>query len=358
MTTPRQLRVILSIVLVMIVFAPFQVSAQEGPTRYTVQPGENLFRIALKYNVTVSDIAAANGISDVTHIYAGQVLIIPNGDTTSQPNNPPPAESQPAEQQPVAASQPAGEGVYHTVQRGESLKSIAAKYGVTWQQLVDANNLANPNVIYVGQRLFVPGVASAPASHPPAEEAAATGSRRHVVQAGEGLSQIAAKYGVTWTAIAAANNLANPDLIYAGMVLIIPDKGTESYSPSYAAPNAPDASGKVILVILSQQRTYAYEDGRLLRAVTVSTGLPGTPTVTGEYRIYVKYDAQLMTGPGYYLPNVPYVMYFYRGYGLHGTYWHNNFGHPMSHGCVNLPTDEARWFYNWAPVGTKVVVRW
>ena len=361
MTTFRQVRYVLIALLLLITFAPLQTFAQEGPTRYTVQQGENLFRIALKYNVTVSDLAAANGITDVTHIYVGQVLIIPTAVESSQPSNPPPdaVEEKPAEQ-PVAVSQPATEGVYHTVQRGESLKSIATKYGVTWQQLVDSNNLANPNVIYVGQRLLIPGVTSAPvaASQPSAEQAAPSGSRRHVVQAGEGLSQIAAKYGVTWTAIAAANNLENPDVIYAGMVLIIPDKGTESYTPNYAAPGAPDSSGKVILVILSQQRTYAYENGKLLHAVTVSTGLPGTPTVTGTYNIYVKYDAQLMTGPGYYLPNVPYVMYFYRGYGLHGTYWHNNFGHPMSHGCVNLPTDEARWFYDWAPVGTKVVVRW
>jgi lipoprotein-anchoring transpeptidase ErfK/SrfK len=48
-------------------------------------------------------------------------------------------------------------------------------------------------------------------------------------------------------------------------------------------------------------------------------------------------------------------MYFYRGYGLHGTYWHNNFGTPMSHGCVNLSTPDARWLFSWAPVGTKVV---
>jgi lipoprotein-anchoring transpeptidase ErfK/SrfK len=65
-----------------------------------------------------------------------------------------------------------------------------------------------------------------------------------------------------------------------------------------------------------------------------------------------------MTGPGYYLPNVPYTMYFYRGYGLHGTYWHANFGRPMSHGCVNLPTYEAQWLFNWAPVGTLVNVHY
>ena len=63
-----------------------------------------------------------------------------------------------------------------------------------------------------------------------------------------------------------------------------------------------------------------------------------------------------MTGPGYYLPGVPYTMYFYKGYALHGTYWHDNFGTPMSHGCVNLETNDAEWLYEFASVGTLVNV--
>jgi len=55
-----------------------------------------------------------------------------------------------------------------------------------------------------------------------------------------------------------------------------------------------------------------------------------------------------MSGPGYRLPNVPHVMFFYKAYALHGTYWHNNFGQPMSHGCVNLRTEDARWLYEWS----------
>jgi lipoprotein-anchoring transpeptidase ErfK/SrfK len=70
----------------------------------------------------------------------------------------------------------------------------------------------------------------------------------------------------------------------------------------------------------------------------------------------VKYEAADMWGPGYYLPAVPYVMYFYEDYGLHGTYWHNNFGTPMSHGCVNFRTEDAQWLFNWASVGTRVVI--
>jgi lipoprotein-anchoring transpeptidase ErfK/SrfK len=118
------------------------------------------------------------------------------------------------------------------------------------------------------------------------------------------------------------------------------------------------SSERWIDVDLSNQRLVAYEGDTPVYWVTVSTGLPGTPTVTGQYRIYVKYPAQTMSGPGYYLPDVPYVMYFYQGYGIHGTYWHNNFGHPMSHGCVNTPTTDAQWLYNWADVGTLINVHY
>ena len=109
-------------------------------------------------------------------------------------------------------------------------------------------------------------------------------------------------------------------------------------------------------VDLTNQRLTAYEGQTVVRTTLVSTGLPRTPTPTGQYHVQLKLRSDAMSGPGYYLPDVPYVMYFYRGYGLHGTYWHSNFGHPMSHGCVNLPTPEAEWLFNWAEVGTLVNV--
>lgn len=111
-------------------------------------------------------------------------------------------------------------------------------------------------------------------------------------------------------------------------------------------------------VNLSQQMVYAYEGGTVVNSFLASTGTWEHPTVTGKYHIYVKYRYTDMAGPGYYLPNVPYTMYFYQGYGLHGTYWHHNFGTPMSHGCVNLQTDNAGWLFNWASVGTLVNVHY
>lgn len=116
--------------------------------------------------------------------------------------------------------------------------------------------------------------------------------------------------------------------------------------------------GRWIDVNLSEQRVYVYEGDVQVNSFLVSTGLPETPTVTGEYRIYVKVPIQDMSGPGYYLPDVPWVMYFYDEYGFHGTYWHNNFGTPMSRGCVNLTVADAAWLYDWASVGTRVSVHY
>jgi lipoprotein-anchoring transpeptidase ErfK/SrfK len=109
-------------------------------------------------------------------------------------------------------------------------------------------------------------------------------------------------------------------------------------------------------VDLSAQRLVAYEGSRAIRSFVVSTGTWAHPTVRGQFRIYAKLTSTLMAGPGYYLPNVPYTMYFYQGYGIHGTYWHNNFGTPMSHGCVNMRTPDAQWLFNFAPLGTLVNV--
>jgi lipoprotein-anchoring transpeptidase ErfK/SrfK len=109
---------------------------------------------------------------------------------------------------------------------------------------------------------------------------------------------------------------------------------------------------------LSAQRMYAYNGSKLVKTFVISTGLPATPTITGRFRVYVKYTATLMAGPGYYLPNVPWTMYFYSGYGIHGTYWHNNFGTPMSHGCVNMKNVDAAWAFNFASVGTLVNIHY
>jgi len=121
---------------------------------------------------------------------------------------------------------------------------------------------------------------------------------------------------------------------------------------------------KEVVVSISQEYMWAYEDDVLVMQSYVSTGTAETPEVTtptGYFSVLTKFPSQTMegtiSGQYYRVPDVPYVMYFDNlGDALHGTYWHNNFGHPMSHGCVNLPMDVAAWMYDWAPVGTPVTV--
>lgn len=241
----------------------------------------------------------------------------------------------------------------HVVQAGETLSGIAARYGTTVQALVTENKLANPNLIVAGQRLRLPE---------PGAVTTADNNIVHVVGPGEILSVIAAHYGVTAMSIALANDLRNPNVLWVGQKLRIPGtvapapEPTPSLSP--AVPGAEGSDGKWIEVILSTQTVIAWEGQVAVRRMIVSTGLPGTPTVTGRFNVYAKYISAPMSGPGYYLPAVPHTMYYYRGYALHGAYWHNNFGRPMSHGCVNLNLADAAWLYDWTPMGTLVVVHY
>ncbi len=241
--------------------------------------------------------------------------------------------------------------IVHVVQRGENLFRISLRYGVSMDAIAAANGIVNPHHIYAGQRLIIP-VGSTLSPVPPSPS---TGT--YVVQPGDTLFRIALRHSVSLWDLARANGIQNPALIYVGQVLRIPSGSVSAPSSSSSSP-APSHAGRWIDVDLSAQRLTAYEGDVPVRTIVVSTGLPQTPTPVGQYRIYVKYLYDDMSGPGYYLPNVPFVMYFYRGYSLHGTYWHNNFGRPMSHGCVNLPTSEAQWLYNWASVGTLVNIHY
>lgn len=124
--------------------------------------------------------------------------------------------------------------------------------------------------------------------------------------------------------------------------------------------NSPD-DNKWIEVDLSEQKLYMKEGTSTVGSFLVSTG-KWAPTPKGEWRIWTKLRYTRMSGGSqalgtyYNLPNVPYTMYYNQGYGIHGAYWHNNFGNPMSHGCVNMKPEEAGIVFNWASVGTRVVI--
>jgi lipoprotein-anchoring transpeptidase ErfK/SrfK len=125
---------------------------------------------------------------------------------------------------------------------------------------------------------------------------------------------------------------------------------------------------KKIEVDLTTQKLYAYENNQVVYEFLVSTGT-WDRTPTGTFKIWAKIRSQKMSGGSkelgtyYYLPNVPYILFFGNaqvpnslGYSLHGTYWHNNFGVPMSHGCVNMKTPEVAQIFDWATLDTPITI--
>jgi len=133
----------------------------------------------------------------------------------------------------------------------------------------------------------------------------------------------------------------------------------------FVAPKVVTGNGgeRWIDVNLTTQYLIAWEGDVAVNQTYVSTGRPGFDTPPGTYHILTKLLSQTMEGviggEYYNVPNVPWVQYFTNyGHALHGTYWHNNFGNTMSHGCVNLPMDFAEWLYGWTSIGTRVEIHY
>lgn len=130
--------------------------------------------------------------------------------------------------------------------------------------------------------------------------------------------------------------------------------------------NTDTSAVKRIEVDLTNQTLTAYENDVPVYRYIISSG-KWDRTPVGDYKIWTKVRSQKMSGGSkedgtyYYLPNVPYILFFYNdkvakktGYSIHGTYWHNNFGVPMSHGCINMKTEEVANIYNWADLNTTI----
>ncbi len=312
---------------------------------HIVKRGEQLLQIARRYGVSVDSLISYNGIADPNTIVTGQRLLIPG-------LNPDSSVEYGALANPDAL--PAGNG-YYTVRQGDTLSEIAQRYGVNAADLMRLNGMTNASFIWVGQQLRLsarvdPGVGGVDQTEP-----SDIASDIYVVKPGDTLSQIARTYGTTVADLLAANGLPDASFIWYGQRLRI--KSNASYAEQ-AVQSAPANGYKRIVVNLTNQTLTAYQGDTVIMRTLISSGLPGTPTVTGTFQVGIKYQSQRMTGPGYDLPGVPWVMYFYGDYALHGAYWHSNWGTPMSRGCVNMVPEDAEFLYNWAPVGTEVTVHY
>jgi LysM repeat protein len=322
--------------LVAVLFLVAVIPAQAQGQVHTVQRGETMWSIATRYGTTVEAIARANGLANPRFIYAGQRLTIPSGGGGG-------------------ASTAATGGTY-TVSRGDTLSSIASRHGTTVNALVQANGLHNPRYIYAGQRLVIRGGG---ASAPAGGQATSTGGAVYTVRRGDTLSSIASRHGTTASAIARANGLANPSYIYAGQRLSIPSGG--------GGAAVATGGGKRIVVDLSDQRMYVYQNGQLLWNWVVSTGRPGQSTVVGSYKVLNRIPNAYAATWGLQMPY--WLGIYWAGSlqnGIHALpiqangqrLWDGYLGRPVSFGCIILSVDNAARLYNWAPVGTPVDVVW
>lgn len=206
------LRSIFLVGLAILVLVPSAPARADAPVTHTVAWGETLYSIARTYGVTPQAIAAANRISVDSWVYAGTRLTIP-GNSVAAVNT---------------ATTPSG---FYAVRAGDTLFSIAERFGVSTRALALANDLPQDGLLYVGWSLKISAAGSTPAARP-------VSTRTYIVQQGDYLAQVALKHGVTANAIAQANNLPNQWFIYAGQRLTIPVSGAPGGGTSAAAAGA------------------------------------------------------------------------------------------------------------------------
>lgn len=243
---------------------------------HTVQPGENLFRIGLKYGVGWQAIMAANGLSS-TDIYVGQQLRIPSAGSSSA----------------APAAAPANA---YTVARGDSLGAIAARFGTTASAVAAANNLSDPNKIYYGQVLSIPG------GQPPmaAREMAASGSRLILVDISEQRMYVYEGNHLIWSWVASTG-----------------ERGRDTVPGSYRVLNK------------------------------IPNAYASTWNLQMPYWLGIYWAGPLQNG----IHALPILS---NGQQL----WAGWLGTPVSYGCVILGVDEARTLYEWAALDTAVTIRW
>lgn len=165
----------------------------DNPSTHTVQAGETLYRIGLQYGISWVQLAEYNGLGNADQLEVGQEIQLP----TSTP-------------EPAPTPSPQTESTY-VVQVGDNLYRIGIAYGISWTQIAEANGIINPAQLQAGQTLKIP-----------VEAPSTTEEFSHVVQAGDTVFSIALQYGVSWTAVAEANDLASPYIIFPEQLLVIP----------------------------------------------------------------------------------------------------------------------------------------
>ncbi len=294
-------------------------------------------------------------------------LSIPGATQLAPPDKPltPPTAVPPEEPTPVPTpGSPAMDARTYIIQWGDTLSSIAIRFGVSIWDLMELNGLSSWSLIFAGQELIISGEAGNvvdPEPDPkPAPEATPTpvppaDAQTYTVQRGDTLSSIAVRFGTTIYEIARLNGIANPSLIYVGQKLRL----------TGSAP-APTGGAKLIVVNLSEQHMYVYQGDQLVYSFIISSGRAGSYTVPGEYRVQSKIPNAYAATWNLWMPH--WLGIYWAGSlenGIHALplqngvlTWAGWLGTPISYGCIILGTDEAALLYNWAEIGTPVSIRY
>ena len=351
----EQIRAISRGTLALILAAAVVISAAGSASateEHIVQPGETLSQIARQYGTSVESLQELNDLPDANYVWYGQRLLIDEGAT--------------------AAPAPQDDEVYqvYTVQPGDTLFRLAGKHGISLSKLMSINGISSEAWLSLGQELLVPNALAPAPQHVfsvsdaqtavplPEMRPGLTRLAFHTVQTGESLSDIAGRYSVNPGALARLNGLQNSSIPEPGRVLRLPSANSlellESMGRRLDRARYPTLTERWVEVDLNEQMAIAYEGATPVRAFVISSGYGDTPTVTGTFRIWVKIAMQDMrggsraAGDSYHVTEVKNVQYFFEDYAFHGTYWHSNFGVPMSRGCVNMTEEDAEWLFDWA----------
>ena len=211
---------------------------------YTVQSGDTLSGIANKFGTNYESLASLNNISNPNRIYVGQVLKLSANSTTANSTH-----------QVTTSTTSAGS---YTVKAGDSLSAIAARYGMSYETLARLNNIANPNRIYVGQVLRLGSGSTSTVSNV-VNYSTASSAGSYTVKSGDSLSAIAARYGMSYETLARLNNISNPNRIYVGQTLNL---GTSGYTSHHYAASSSSNGG-----------SYTIQAGDTLSAIAARYGM-------------------------------------------------------------------------------------
>lgn len=239
---------------------------------YTVQSGDTLSGIALKFSTTSSKLAQLNSISNPNLIYVGQRLLV-NQSSSSNSSSSSQSSSATTNTEASAAS--------YTVKSGDTLSGIASQYNTTVNQIVSLNQLSNPNLIYVGQVLKLKNSQTTNSSSSSSSSTAATTAGTYTVKAGDTLSAIASRYSTSSSTLASLNSLSNPNLIYVGQVLKVSSNASTNSSTSSSANST-----------VTTAASYTVKSGDTLSAIAAKYGttyqaLASANSISNPNDIYV-----------------------------------------------------------------------